>query len=331
MIARPKHQRPRPESGRCNGPCRSPLRSRSATLIVAGAVAVANFGGGGCGRFEPATPQAGGQRTPTPQIGPEVPSYSVWRPFFSTTLGDHTPSEIVGTAFAVSVGDDAPPQLVTSLRLIGPDTGLAKPESPAAARASVTEVWLTDAFGATDATLRAGKPIEISMSQESVSSGEPDEGTASSAEQDPSDDLAAQELIVVTGGPAEKRLRPLPLADQPASIGDTVWMVAAVFAGAPASQTCHEATITSVGDDGELRYEFENERLSLHATAGAPLLNDDGEVVGVHLGEAQNLNGSANDRGAAEPVPTAGEDGADSDGPGVGRGIASPPLKSQLE
>src|SRR6056297_1181486 len=179
MIDRSRYGRTRRDSGRHNGPSHPHLPSRSATLVLAGTFVVATLGGAGCGRFESATPQAGGQRTPTPQIGPEVPGYSVWRPFFSTTLGDHTPSEIVGTAFAVSVGDDAPPRLVTSLRLIGPDTGLAKPDSPAAARASVTEVWLTDAFGATDATLRAGKPVEISTSQELASSGEPVEGTAS--------------------------------------------------------------------------------------------------------------------------------------------------------
>ncbi len=309
-------------------PFRSLIPSRSAMPVLAGAFAVATLGGAGCGRFESTTPQAGGQRTPTPQIGPDVPDYSVWRPFFSTTLGDHTPSEIVGTAFAVAAEKDAPPRLVTSLRLIGPETGLAKPENPAAARASVTEVWLTDAFGATDGTLRAGQPVEISASPTSTSSGEPDEGSASPVEQSPSDDLAAQELIVVTGGPAEKRLRPLHLADQPASKGDTVWLVTAVFAGAPPSQTCHEATITSVGDDGELRYEFENERLSLHATSGAPLLNDDGEVVGIHFsGDAGDESGEPETQGSEAEEPEAT---SESEGPVSGRGIASAPLKSLL-
>ena len=306
-------------SGRYTGLSRSINRSspvtparcidpaRCITRIAVATLAVVTLGGIGCSRFENSASQTGGQQAPTVQVGPKVPEYSIWRPFFATTLGNHTPSEIVGTAFAVAADDDAPPRLVTSLRLIGPETGLAKADSPAAARAAITELWLTDTFGATDNTLRAGEPVELAMPHEPTSSGESPEGADSSAEEEKSVELVARELIVATGGPAEKRLRPLRLADRPALKGDTVWMVTAVFGGASPSQRCHRATITSVGDEGYLEYEFENERLSLHAATGAPLLNDDGLVVGVHLHDSSK------------------------DGTIAGRGLVAAPVKEAME
>ncbi len=45
---------------------------------------------------------------------------------------------------------------------------------------------------------------------------------------------------------------------------------------------CHPATVQSVGDDGTFQYQFDNKTLSMQATAGAPLLGDDGQLVGIH-------------------------------------------------
>ncbi len=289
-------------------------------LLLAVSLAVATLAGIGCDRAgRPGTP-TGGQNTPTVQIGPEIPDFSVWRPFFRTDFGDHVTSEVVGTGFAVVADDGDAPRLVTSLRLIGPLAGLDEPADSAAAWASVNEVWLTDAFGVTDTTLRAGEPIESATNESAAEESATPSGDAGASTFPV--DLAASELIVISGGPSQRQLKPFRLGDHSVSKGDIVYMVTAVFGGAPASQKCHQATITSVGDDGYLEYTFENQRLSLHAASGAPLLDEGGRVVGVHLAGTTD--------GIGETVDFTGAETSKSDGPVTGRGMAAAALASLL-
>lgn len=196
--------------------------------------------------------------------GPEVSSNSIWRPFFFTDVGDQPIHEIVGTGFGVKVDDHESPLLVTSLSLLGPEGGLTAAIEPERIDQAVREVIINEAFGVSDSVIQMGVPLRLDPAR---------------AGELPWSELG---VVIVPADHRGKRIRPLPFADSSPEVGETIWLATAVFGGAPASQTVHESVVTARGDQGQLRYRFVNPRLNLHAAAGAPLLNDDGEVVAMH-------------------------------------------------
>jgi len=196
---------------------------------------------------------------------PEVKEFCVWRPFFFTTVGNHATDEIIGSTFAIKLKDGDQTYLLTALHLLGPETGLSQQIAPGEIRKLVDRVIVSDAFGATDSNLDAGIPLEL------------DTDVASS------ESWLELDALMLPAGPSGKRLKPLSFSATQLSVGDLIWLCTAVFGGAPPSDKTHQAKVTSIGEDGAFEYEFVNQKLSLQAADGAPLLGMDGAVVGMHL------------------------------------------------
>ncbi|WP_372894565.1 hypothetical protein [Stieleria sp.] len=214
--------------------------------------------------------------------GPTVRDFTIWRPYVAVNEFPIDPDEIRATAFAVRLvtGDD--PVMIMPLHpaLQQPDP-IVNPDAAQAARSGVTKIMVSEAFGASDAMRQLRQIIEFEEVGESAV------------------DRWTHDLVAVSTGSLARGLRPLQFATATPSVGDTVWMATAVYAGASPSRVAHEATVIRIDGDGRMEYRFANSRLSLQATAGAPLLDDEGHVVGVHLAEP-------GDEGSTAEVPEGG-------------------------
>ena len=83
-------------------------------------------------------------------------------------------------------------------------------------------------------------------------------------------------LVKDTGGPT-----PLKLSEKGAAVGDRVWLFARMMdRDRPMT---YAAKITQVSATA-LQYELEDASLNLRALSGAPIVAEDGSVVGMHLG-----------------------------------------------
>lgn len=195
---------------------------------------------------------------------PPVPKFSIWRPFFFTTAGDHDISVPPGTGFVIRPAESEQPYLVTALQLLGPDSGLTAEIAPGQIRETVSQVVVSEAFGASDSTVKVEIPLELDLAHGDT------------------DSWKEIGLLLIPTGDGAKKFKPLPIASSPPALGDPVWLATAVYGGAPASQHTHRAKVTGVSEAGVVEYAFENAELSLQAAVGAPLLNAAGEVVGMH-------------------------------------------------
>lgn len=222
----------------------------------------------GCGtnNLKPETDEANAASLATEkEPSPEVKEFCVWRPFFFTTVGNHATDEIIGSTFAIKLKDGDQTYLLTALHLLGPETGLSQQIEPGEIRKLVDRVVISDAFGATDTVLDAGIPLELDTDVASAES------------------WLALDALMLPAGPSAKRLKPLSFSATQLSVGDPIWLCTAVFGGAPASDKTHRAKVTSIGENGAFEYVYANQKLSLQAADGAPLLGMDGAVVGMHL------------------------------------------------
>ncbi|WP_236696207.1 hypothetical protein [Rhodopirellula islandica] len=205
-----------------------------------------------------------------PEGAPDVQEYTAWRPFFMTDVGDVSGSDMIGTGFAFQLSEESKPVFVTALHLFGTGGGLEADIRPTELHDSIESTFLSDVFGATDGVKQIGAPYE------------------------PCDQAAEQKVTEtdVVAFDLVGRFKPamLELSEQSVQPGQRLWMVTAVFAGASPSQKCHALKVTDV-EDGIIRYRFDNERLSLKATDGAPLLFDSGEVAGMHQGGSTDEKG----------------------------------------
>lgn len=209
-----------------------------------------------------------------PEGAPDVKEYTAWRPFFTTDYGVVSGSDMVGTGFAFRLSEESKPVFVTALHLLGTVNGLEKDLLPSELDESIESTFLSDVFGATDGVKQIGMPYQPC---------------------DPENENVAIQTDVVAFD-LVGRFKPefLEFSDETVQPGQRLWMVTAVFAGASPSQKCHALKVVDV-EDGRIRYRFENDRLSLKATDGAPLLFDSGLVAGMHQGgtmdETQGVSG----------------------------------------
>lgn len=176
-----------------------------------------------------------------------------------------------GTAFVLDVTEpSARTLLISAIHLFGPAGGLQEQIPAADLAQKVSGVRCTalathEVWAAGHAlTIPNAKPLDGGYKQ----------------------DVAAFEFDQGKAGAQPARLK---LARQAPKVGDQIWLLAQVAGGAPNTQLLHRATVRQAKDEG-LIYQYDNATLELRATSGAPLINSDGDVVGINLGGG-NQNG----------------------------------------
>lgn len=228
---------------------------------------------GGCSQpnSQSASTQAAAAAMRAIEGAPPVPELAVVRPFLQTSLGSNDAGETIGSGFVVSLGEPARMLALSAFSLLGNDGKWQRIPAADELNDILHSITLGDAFGASDGVFPAVSFLLL-----------PESGPTADAEHSAGDVLA---MLL----PLKSRLSPLPLSQTAPEIGDRIWLCAALFAGAPPSQKQHAAKLTAIESSGNLQYVFENAQISFEGTAGAPLLNDDGEVVAIHLrGRAAN-------------------------------------------
>lgn len=262
----------------------------------------------GCQRTDTATTiseRDAGEASPSARI----PDYSIWRPFFFTEFGNQAIDEIQGTAFAVKAGAKDKVFLVTALHLLGPAGGLTRQIEPGKIHQLVNEVVTSETFGATDANFILKLPIEPPIKIRDK------------------DYWLQADILLLPGEGSKARYRTLELSSESPKLGDSIWLVTAVFGGAPASDKTHAATVVDVDDAGGLRYEFKNLDLILKAADGAPLVDAEGRVVGMHQNAIVSDASSATDADATPSPPEASA----ARSPVLGKGVAVKKLHEVIE
>jgi hypothetical protein len=210
-----------------------------------------------------------------PPVAPTIPEGFVARPAIVTAEGKRYES---GTAFFVDIGGQR--FAMTAHSLFGPAGGLPAQLTPAELPTKIKEVKLSEAW-----TKAALSPAAAPLTLPGVRP----------MEKDASGDFAMMLLPagLVSGNVAPTAGRPLAAAN--AKVGDTVWVAAPLLDGPELSLHAHQATVVQV-DKSWLIYEYKEPGLNLVATTGAPVLDKDGNVVGLNLGGGQDqgkLYGSA--------------------------------------
>lgn len=193
---------------------------------------------------------------------PPIAAEHIYQPVLVSPAGETK----AGTAFVVYASGHNGPIMLTALHLFGPAGFFDKQLRPDELK-TIHGGRIDFALSTATAALM-GPPIILA-------------GTAPLGEDSPLGDVAAFELRVVNN------LRPLGFAEQSPKTGQTVWLVARQGGeGKYANQYLHQATVTSV-DRREIQYVLANSQINLQGTSGAPLVNSEGSVVGIHLGGEQ--------------------------------------------
>ena len=217
---------------------------------------------------------------PSPNLpgAPLIPEMSVLRPYFQTTLGNVDVGSAIGTAFAVEQPGSDSPIVLTALSILGPASGLTRQARTAELSDVYKSCTFGSAFGGFDGVISATGFIGI---PESAPFDVPSQ---------------AGDILAITL-PNKTRVRTFKLSNVPLVKGETIWMSAAIFVGAPPSQRQHAAIVTGEDVNGNVIYEFGDRSITHQGTVGAPILNMKGEVVAIHLGGTKSngkLTGFAN-------------------------------------
>ena len=229
---------------------------------------------------------------PSPNLpgAPLIPERSVLRPYCKTKFGQVPAGEAAATAFAVSMDSVEKPIVLTAFSFLKPGEFFTANPHPSKLNEIKDSITLSDAFGSMDGVILAFSFIEI-----------PEAGF-----QEDTNALAGDVLAFKLGN--KNPFKTFQLSESLPSVGDKVWLSAAVFGGAPSSQRQHEAVVTKVIEGGNIQYRFENKKLSFKGTLGAPILNKEGSVVAIHLGildEAEPLVATGNPSARFLPYLTA--------------------------
>ena len=197
---------------------------------------------------------------------------AVCRPEFGTAQGKLA----AGTAFVVRspMRQRSPSLLVTAHHLFGPDGGVPKQvawkDLPAFVR-SVRCAPLTSARG----ILVGGRALAVRDARPYSEAGS-------------AGDVAVFRLH-------DSKARALDMRLAGAVQGQNVFLAARVAGGEPPEKLLHGATIVGVSREW-VDFAYDNPTLDLTATSGAPVVDQDGRVVGINIGvrtEGKTLIGVA--------------------------------------
>ncbi|MDQ8036180.1 MAG: serine protease [Pedobacter sp.] len=188
---------------------------------------------------------------------------SICRPEFHTSGGNYR----AGTAFVLDYPTrNAKALLVTAQHLFGPDGGMPQ---------DIPWQSMPNQVSGADCSTLARNSRKISS------------GSA----------LALRDAQSFSRHGNNRDIAALPLKDtQPFAMklaksspkpGDTVYLVAQLL-GDSRSGLMHKGTVTG-NKAGLLEFAYEGGGISLQATSGAPVINESGEVVGIHVGARGSL------------------------------------------
>lgn len=194
---------------------------------------------------------------------PLIQERFVFRPEFESADGKFP----AGTAFAVKRSGDPRAIVLTAVNLFSPRGKFPREIDASELPTYITGVNLNNAFADGALLGHCSKVIPIPHAAAAPKESQPG-------------DVAAFLLD------PDANVRPMPLGTTNPEVGDTIWMIARVLKGAkPEDRKMHRAYVTGY-DEGDILYRYENSKLDLVATSGAPLVNAQGEVIGIHIGPA---------------------------------------------
>lgn len=249
---------------------------KKASLAMRGAFAVLSLASmSGC-QPQPLSEQPSPLAQQQTVSGPDVPANAIWRAYFALGEKAIQPDKVNATGFACRfpTGEKKTTYLVTVLHAAEErETPFTELDEVERIRQSIRTIGATEAYGASDSMKVIGMMADP-----------------------PTDQLSDESSIlydVALVEPGKVGMKAFGLAAAPVTVDSKVYLATAVYGGAPASQTTHEAKITAVNPDGTIAYRFVNERLSLQAADGAPLLDESGEVVGMHVHADEATDGVA--------------------------------------
>jgi len=224
-------------------------------------------------------PEEIAEEIPLPASGLESQDNFVFRPRFETIDGEFS----AGCAFVTLTPFSDKPIVLTALHLLGPAGGYYQQLESDTLRSTLAGLSLREIF--TD-ELMTDFPVSALEIDDTAPLGQTVNSLAG--------DVAAFRIETRDGIPVEPA--PLATGNTPLSVGSPLSLVYRVQGS---EERLHKATIIEVKDKLFV-YNFETkEELKLLGAAGAPLLNEAGEVAAIHLG-----GGHQNGRtfGLATPV-----------------------------
>jgi Trypsin-like peptidase domain len=174
-----------------------------------------------------------------------------------------------GTAFMARAfsGSSWRPVLVTAHHLFGPSGGLPRQIRWNELPSVVRSVRCTSFMSERDT--RSGPPLRVQDARPFSEEGFPRD-VAVFALPDGSD----RALQFSTGVPVS---------------GQRVWLVARVAGGEPPTKLLHRASLVKA-DKTWIRFQYDNSKLELRATSGAPVVDERGRVIGINLGGGRDGN-----------------------------------------
>jgi len=210
---------------------------------------------------------------------------AVCRPTFKVDAKSYE----AGTAFLLA---SARPLLLTAHHLFGPDGGLAK---------SLTwQDMPAHAHVVSCKPIGTGRPIsgEVAVAIPGAHSMDPAEQSGT-----------INDVAVFRASPDSSVVPSLTLAVSSPKEGDRVFLIAEVEGS---DSPLHPAHVLGL-QNGALLFAYDDPKLELQATSGAPIVNTDGKVVGLNLGggydaEAKTVIGVADDLAVLTRAVTAAGD-----------------------
>lgn len=208
------------------------------------------------------------RETSGPPPPPPLPERAVFKPVFVHDAKRTT----AGCAFLAVRGEVQTPVLLTARHLLGHQAGLWREYASDELDAAGIRLTLRDAFS--DKPLANCRATAIALPSAA----------------DFTSDAAAGNIAAFATENTEQ-LNHFVLSSKPieSSEGSVEWLW--IAAPADGTQELHAASVFATRG-GVIYYRLQASGLDLQASAGAPVLNAKGEAVAIHLGGAQDADGS---------------------------------------
>jgi hypothetical protein len=184
---------------------------------------------------------------------PNIADLILYKPTIQSNFGE---THEAGTAFVMKY--EASRYLITAHHLFGPSGGFSKEMTPAQIASEITSIQLRNVI--TGEEIQAGPNVQISGAK------------TTSLNNAANRDIAVFQMDLTVGG--------LTLSARTPKQGDFVWLVAPSKDNED-TKLIHSAVILYVSE-GTVFYKFDNTRIDLRSTSGAPVIDEDGNVVAIN-------------------------------------------------